>query len=440
MQGAGESKAPINISHENLACPACGLLCDDLGVEHNTATDTLKVTRNGCSKSIRFFEQPHVTASPRVLGRPATFEAAAARAAAILAQSNLPVFSGLGTEVLGTRAVMRLADSVGATLDHMHSASMLRNTLVIQNADWLVTTLTEVRNRVDLLLIIGTDIVSCNQRFFERYIWSQETMFGQDSSQRQVVYLGGRGLDTKPGISPDGVKPTVLECDVERLPEVVAALRALVAGKQLAVDAVAGVSVAELTQLAARLHAAKYSVVSWVGSALDFPHAELTVQNICSMIVTLNAGTRSAGLPLGGSEGDHSVQQASTWLSGYPPRNSFKRGFPEYDPYHFDSARLLASHEADSLLWISSFTPERLPPATTIPTIVLGHAAMKFQREPDVFIPVAIPGLDHHGTMFRVDSSVSLPLSGLRQSALPTLPAAIAAISSALHTEVQHAD
>lgn len=445
MQSSGKNQAGINSTpsngklYEHVACPACGLLCDDLAITQNSS-GTLEAGKNGCAKSVQFFSQQAVKTSPRISGKPASLEAAAAKAAEILSKSNQPLFAGLSTEIQGMRAVMRLADSTGATLDHMNSCSSLRNTLVVQNSGWMVTTLTEVRNRVDLLLVIGTDIVSYNPRFFERQIWNAETMFGQDTSGREVIYLGGKDLDTSHGVSPSGVKPTVLECDIERLPEVTAALRALVAGKKLVAESIAGIPTEDLAKLAARLHEAKYSVVTWVSSALDFPHAELTVQNITEMVIRLNEKTRSSGLPLGGSEGDYSVNQTSTWISGYPVRNSFKHDYPEYDPYHFDAARLLEAGEADGLLWINSFSAEKTPPVTKIPTVVLGHPATVFEQEPDVFIPVGIPGIDHAGTMFRIDSSVTLPLAKLRQSTLPSLAEVVTAIEEATKLDSTHAD
>lgn len=445
MQSSGKSQTDVTSMpsvgdvREHVACPACGLLCDDLAIAQSN-TGSLKVIKNGCAKGILFFEQALLETKPRIAGKPASLEAAVAKAAEILTNSNLPLFAGLSTEVQGMRAVMQLADTAGATLDHMNSYSSLRNTLVVQNSGWMVTTLTEVRNRVDLLLIIGTDIVSYNPRFFERQIWNAETMFGQETSGREVIYLGGRGLKTSHGISPNGTQPTVLECAIEKLPEVTAALHALVAGKQLFAENVAGIPTQELANLATRLHKAKYSVVTWVSSAFDFPHAELTVQNITETVIKLNEKTRSSGLPLGGSEGDYSANQTSTWISGYPIRNSYKQGFPEYDPYHFAAECLLESGEADSLLWINSFSAEKTPPTTKVPTIVLGHAASQFEQEPDVFIPVGIPGIDHIGTMFRIDSSVTLPLSKLRAISAPSLAQVVTAIEQAIKLDVSHAD
>ena len=184
---------------EAVTCPACGLLCDDVRIERDT-TSLLKVSDKGCAKCVTFFERAIQTSSPSVAGKTVSLTEAVSKAAEILRGTNQPLFAGLGTEVHGMRSVLSLADKVGATLDHMNAYSNFRNTLVVQNSGWQVTTLTEVRNRVDLLLVIGTDIVSHNPRFFERNVWNKESMFDQDTSAREVVYLGGQNTDTSAGI------------------------------------------------------------------------------------------------------------------------------------------------------------------------------------------------------------------------------------------------
>jgi formylmethanofuran dehydrogenase subunit B len=416
---------------ENVTCPFCGLLCDDLKIKRSV-DGNLSVKDKGCAKSVSFFSRPVTTPSARVGGKSADLQAAIAKAAQILGQAKLPLFAGLGTEVQGMRAVMSLADASGATLDHMNSNGFMRNIQVVQNSGWQITTLTEVRNRVDLLLVIGTDITGVFPRFFEREIWNKQSMFGQDTSQREVVYLGGRDLNIEPGIAPDGRKPEYLPCDLDRLPDVVSALRALVSGKQMHAMEVAGIATADLAQLAERLKAAKYSVVVWAAAPLNFPHAELTVQNITELVKTLNKTTRSSGLPLGGIEGDMNANQVSTWISGYPMRTTYARNYPEHDPYHFSTDRLLASGEADALFWVSSFNPDRTPPKTEIPTVVFGHPDMKLEHEPEVYIPIGLPGADHNGVMFRTDNVVSLPLYQLRASSLPTLSSVLTDIEQAL--------
>lgn len=421
---------------ETVTCPFCGLLCDDLTVERSAAGE-LRVGNKGCPKSMTFFERSPQTSSPRVDGKPVSLEVAIAAAADLLSHASQPLLAGLGTEVHGMRAVMNLAETANATLDHMSSNGFMRNIQVLQNSGWLTTTLAEVRNRVDLLVVIGTDLISAFPRFFERVIWNEDTLFGQDTGQREMVYLGGRDIDTTAGIAPDGRKPDVLPCDMNQLPDVMAALRALVSGKKLHMSQVAGIAVSDLEHLAQRMQSAKYAVITWEAALFDFPHAELTVQNTTELIKTLNKTTRAAGLPMGGIEGDMSANQVCAWISGYPMRTSYARSFPEHDPYHFSTDHLLASGEADALLWVSSFNPERTPPTTDVPSIVLGHAHMKLEQEPAVFIPVGTPGIDHKGIMFRSDSVVSLPLQQLRHSMLPTLAEVFGSIEQALQEKAK---
>jgi formylmethanofuran dehydrogenase subunit B len=57
---------------------------------------------------------------------------------------------------------------------------------------------------------------------------------------------------------------------------------------------------------------------------------------------------------------------------------------------------------------------------------------MQFEKQPDVFIPVGIPGVDHTGTMFRMDSSVAMPLKKLRKSELLSLSEVISQIEAKL--------
>lgn len=417
-----------------VTCPGCGLLCDDVVVAVESSSVVAK--GNACPKSIAFFEQANfVSSEPRISGKPAMLADALRKAAEILHQARQPLISGLGTEVYGMRAVLELADQAGAMLDHMNSEAGMRNVLAMQNSGWQVTTLTEVRNRADLVLIIGSDIVSRYPRFFERVIWNSESMFGQDTAARDVVYLGNPGIDTSPGISPRDIQPTTIPCDNQHLPSAIAALLALAAGKELHTDKVADIPVADLQHLVTRLAAAKYSIIVWAAADLDFPHADLTVHKIAELIAHFNHTTRCSGLPMGGSEGDVTANNVSSWISGYPVRSSFKRGYPEYDPYRFSTSRQMNSGEADALMWISTFDPERVPPETNIPTIFIGHPGMKTACEPDVFIPVGIPGVDHAGIMFRSDSAVSLPLAKLRASPFPSLRQALDGIRTALEAK-----
>ena len=105
-QGSGSGQA--SELYQNVTCPFCGLLCDDLEVSR-TGT-TLKVVKNGCPKAAAGFQRVLPEAKPMVGGKEVSLDEAIAAAAAIIKKSNLPLYGGMATDVDGARAVLSLAD------------------------------------------------------------------------------------------------------------------------------------------------------------------------------------------------------------------------------------------------------------------------------------------------------------------------------------------
>lgn len=415
--------------------PFCGVGTDDLSIQVDGVA--LNVKENGCAINTPAFEQAIGDTSPRAAGKPVSLTEAAATAATFLVNAKQPVIGGCATDVNGMRALLSLADRAGAVVDNMGFNAARNNFLTLQDSGWVNTTLAEVKNRCDVLLVIGTDLETVVPRFFERYLWN-EAMFLEDSAQRKVIYLG-KPPSGAASTSPDGQAATVFSCANEDLPDVVAVLRALVKGQPVRAETAGGIAVADLHTIAGQLKAAKYGVVTWAAGALGVNnHAELTVQTVSEMIKDINnSGTRCSGLPLAGKEGDLTANQACGWTTGYPARVRFTRGFPEYDPYLYDTKTMLTNGEADVLVWVQAFNTNAVPPVTDIPTIVIGRSGMLFEKDPDVFIPVGTPGIDHAGHAYRTDNVVAIRLLKLRESALPSTAEALSAIEHALQ-ELNH--
>ncbi|MGH8467604.1 MAG: formylmethanofuran dehydrogenase subunit B [Gammaproteobacteria bacterium] len=408
-------------------CPFCSLLCDDLIVEQ--AGGRVRVLKNGCDRAVSGFESPAGPNQPRLKGKPATIEQCIERAAAILRGARFPLFSGLGTDVGGMRAVLSLAERTGGALDHMHGNALQRNIGVLQGAGWMTTTLTELKNRADLIVFAGADAVSTHPRFFERLVWNQASLFQLDSNARQIVYLGA-GLNTKPGTSPEGRKPLHVRFDPRRLIEIVSALRALAAGHRLQAPSIAGVRIPVLNSIVEKMKAARYGVLAWSSADLDYPHAELAVEACAELVKDLNDTTRFSGLPLGGNDGAITANSVCAWQTGFPLRTAFAAGYPAHDAHRYSAGHLVESGSADALVWISAF--RAAPPPAAKPLVVLGAPNTHCPEEPEVFIPVAIPGLDHAAQLVRCDSVVSLYLERQRTSPLPSVAHLLAEIQNAL--------
>ncbi len=215
--------------------PFCGIGTDDLAIQVDGVS--LKVVKNGCAVNTPAFEQAITDTRPRVDGKEVGLDVAVAKAAALLKNTNQPVIGGCATDVNGMRALLALADRSGAVVDNMNFTGARNNFLALQDSGWMNTTLAELKNRCDLLLVVGTDLEGFSPRFFERYLWNEESMFLGDTGKREVIYLG-KAPSGNASTSPSGQKAQVFECANQDLPEVVAVLRALVKGNPIRVDSV----------------------------------------------------------------------------------------------------------------------------------------------------------------------------------------------------------
>ena len=158
---------------------------------------------------------------------PACAEQAIARAAEIVADARQPVFLSAGTDVAGMRALLELAERAGGIVDHVNSDAVLRNLLVLQDTGWVSTTLTEVRNRCDLLVVAGSDISSRFPRLFERCLDNRDSLF--DIGEREILFLG-----TPPAGFASSHRVSVLEVSPRRLGELFAGLRCTTCRPQIA--------------------------------------------------------------------------------------------------------------------------------------------------------------------------------------------------------------
>jgi len=408
-------------------CPFCGLLCDDVTLDAPNSV-TVSASGRGCETSrVGFARQSGPGLStPLVGGNPASLDRAIGAAAKILREAVQPIIGGLATDVAGMRAAVELADRCGAVLDHANSGAKFRNLLAFQDRGGITTTLAELRNRADLYVVIGTDVVSRFPRFFERVAAPAGTLFGLKDAERRAIFVGAKPPREAPGPAES------IECARKDLPDLLGALAALAAGARLTATQAGGVAMDRLRALVMTMQQAHYGAIVWAAADLDFTHAELSVQAIMRTLMALNRTTRFSGVPLGGNEADLTADAVLLWQVGLPFRTSFATGRPEYDPYLFDARRMLAQHETDALLWVSTFSDLPTPPTSDAPLILLAGPNAAAARRADVYFPVATPGIDHGGHLVRTDKVVTMHVSAARRPQLAAASQVLQAISEAI--------
>jgi len=348
-----------------------------------------------------------------VAGKPVPARTAVAEAARLLRSSRLPVIAGLGTDVEGARAAVVLADRLGATIDHMHSTALLHDLDVLRQFGLMITTPNEARLQADVVLLVGPGLTKAWPDLPNRLLAPRPG----DAPERRIWWLcpgGDRIAGPAIRLVGDGSDDVAVE---------LAVLRARVAGRPTRAG-----RQEEIDTLAENLRGAQFGVAVWSAAQLD----ALTIEMLSGLVSDLNAGTRFTGLPLAPPDNAWGVQQVSAWMTGFPPPAGFGRGFPEHDPWRFNTTRLINSGEADCALWISAYN-EVVPDWTgRIPTVALTTAACRFRRAPHVQIMVGSPGVDHDGTQFCPLTGTLVAVAAKKPSGALSVAALIADIATAI--------
>ena len=405
-------------------CPFCPLLCDEFALDTTPPVPALRGSE--CPRALAALQQharPATAPSASIDGVPAATADAIAEAARRLASWRQPLFGGLGTDVAGARALYRLAARTGAICDHAEGAALMVGVRALQDRGQFTTTLAELRARADLVVCLHTTVVERFPEFFRRC-----ELDAPDGPRPALVFLG---VPAPPGL-PAGLEARTVAAQGDAFADL-QQLAALVALQHVERPR------PELAALAAQLREARYAVLVWEPATLP-AHGALWAEALQRLVATLNRHTRAATFALGGGDGAASVNQVFTWLSGLPLRSRAGPDGLEHEPLRFDAARLLADRAVDGLLWISSFEPSRLPPpsADGLPRIVLASPAMAegLRARPtasaEIFIPVATPGLNAAGHLFRTDGIVVVPLAAARDDALAGVAQVLARLDAAI--------
>jgi formylmethanofuran dehydrogenase subunit B len=381
------------------------MLCDDITLAR-TEDQRLAAPHTACprlAESLARFNLKQASPQPAIDGHATDLASALSQAGSILSAARRPLFGGLATDVAGARALYELAAHCGAILDHLHGDTLADINRALQDRGAFFTTLSEIRSRADLIVVFACEPSRRYPRFYERVIAQERNV--------SIVFVG---CDVDPN-SPhaESILPGTDPFDT------LALWSAHIEGGR-------PIATTELTTLTERINKAHYTAFIYEPSTLPTQHAVLAIEALQRIVKAINRTARAGALALTGDDGALSVNQAITWLSGFPLRTRVAYGLPlDHDAHRYRTETLLKRNEIDALVWISSFAPEPLPASLddTVPAIILGHpsTALPARQAPTVFIPVATPGIDSGGHLFRVDTSVVAPLAAAFDSALPTV-------------------
>lgn len=403
--------------YEGVVCAFCGSLCDDI---------TLKVEDNaivsmtgGCAIGRKRFLSPPEANAPLVKGRETGLDQAIDAAVRILSSARYPLIYGLSsTTAEAQAAAVRLAETLGATIDSTSSVCHGPGTIARQMLGIPTCTLGEVRNRADVVLFWGCNPVEAHPRHFGRYsVQARGWKTPQGRQNRTLIAVDVRKTLTAK------MADVFLQVEPNSDFEVLTALRALINGANLTGDAFGGVPRSRLEQAAQTLLGAKYGVILFGMGLTMSSGCQHNVYQALMLARDLNDHTAFAVIPMRGHGNVTGAETVMTWLTGYPFAVNFSRGYPRYSPGEFSAVDVLVRNEADAALVVASDPAATFPAAAAdrfaqISTIVIDPQFSATAQMAQVYIPSASAGIAASGTAYRMDG-VPLPLRKLVDSEYP---------------------
>jgi formylmethanofuran dehydrogenase subunit B len=282
----------------------------------------------------------------------------------------------------------------------------------------MVTTPSEARLRADMLLLVGPSLEKAAPDLRQWLGFDQARAADRSNGPATIRLCPGRAATA---IAAD----TTLDCDPARLPTLLAALRARVAGRPVEK---AAVPAKQIEEVAALLKSARFGVAVWSPTDLD----ALAIEMLCGIVADLNARTRFTGFSLAPTDNAMGVLQACGWMTGFPMRTGFGRFYPEHDPWRFEGVRMIAQREADCVVWISAYRAAPPPWGEGPPVIALTNGEAVPGPHPAIQIEVGRPGVDHASVEHCPPLGTLVALAAAQQSATLSVADALGRIVAAL--------
>jgi formylmethanofuran dehydrogenase subunit B len=358
-----------------------------------------------------------------VEGRTVSFEDAVRSAAALVTRARMPLFVLGACDVAGARAAIGLAQRVGGVIDHAESASAFRDLEVMRSFGKFIVTPSEVRQRADTVLLVGSGLTQMWPDMVEVLGLADIPRLALQPGRRQILRIGTAGHDEPLTNLAD---QTIAASD-EALPGVIAALRARLAKRPAMLSATDKVA---LDSFAEKLRNAQFGAIIYSPASLD----ALAIEMLGGLVADLNRHMRFSTVSASAPGGAETCMQTAGWMTGFPVRTGFGRGYPEHDPWRFDAAGLLASGEADALVWISSDATNAPSWPSGIPVIALATDASTAGRAA-VRIAIGQHGRDHDGVEFAREVQALTFRRASAPSDVPSAASVLEAIAASLPQE-----
>lgn len=398
---------------ENIPCPICGCLCDD--IEATVEDNKVVKVKNSCSisasKFLNFWKERNLSYLTRKDGelRPTSLEEAVDKTAEILANADLPVIYGWALSGCEAQALgVELAEELGGVIDNQTVTCHGPSALGMHDVGMPTCSLGEVRHRADLIIYWGSNFQESHPRHLARYSALSEGRFRKSRKDRKLVVIDARR--TSSARLADLYIPVKPGQDYELM----SALRMALQFDEIEEESVSGLPVEQIEELAEMIRSCKFGILFY-GLGLTMSRGkERNIDAAVSLVRDVNKWTKFLIMPMRGHYNVTGMNEVTAWQTGYPYAVDFSHCYPWYNPGETSFVDLLRRGECDAALIVGSDPLAHFPKGVAqnlckIPFAVIDPHLSVTALAADVVMPCSFTGIEAEGSAYRMDT-VPLPL------------------------------
>jgi len=410
---------------EDVVCPFCGCLCDDLQVvvEDGRITNV----RRACVYSLAKFLNYNRDRPTRPLLRSADglqetdMHKAIEAAARILVEAKYPLLYGWSMTSSETQRLgVELAEELGGVIDNTSTVCHGPAIEAYHDIGKSTCTLGEVKNRADLIVYWGSNPLQSHMRHMSRYTLGSKGFFRKKRGERTVVVVDVRETYTA------RVADVFYKIEMNRDYELLTALRMAVHEEEIEQESVAGVSNEEIEELADLMMRAEFGIIFFgVGLTMSLGKSR-NLDAALSLVRDLNRRTKFLIMAMRGHYNVAGANEVFAWQTGYPFSVDLSKGYAQYNPGDTSAVDILTRGDHDATLVVgsdpaASFPKDAVKGLASRPLVAVDPHTTATSLLADVVIPSAVTGIEASGTAYRMDS-VPLEMKKIMEAPSLVLP------------------
>jgi len=395
------------LSSKTLVCTGCGCLCDDIQAEIDGGH--LGQIENACAKGTAYLQSafnPDRRAKSSIRGQTCRPEAAIQEAARLLSKAKRRLIFGLDSSTLETQALaIELVRKLGATLDDASSFSYGPIIERILSQDLPTCSLSEVKDKADLLLYWGANPTATHPRHLSKYTYYAYADFNP------------AGWYPKVTLSSIDVRPTELTAMSKP------AFRIKPRGDRELISGLLGESPTASAEARQLLELVKKSKFCVIFCGLGLVHSlDGDFSGFSRMVQLLGKSIRIAVTPMVLETNMVGFNQSLYNQTSYVNQVSFAGGVSHGHKLSFPEQ--VYRHTPDGILVVGSDPFSALPQSLMsklrdVDIICLDHFSTLTAEAASVVIPTAVPGVESSGNVVRLDGE-SIALAEPIKNGYPT--------------------